>query len=75
MTIEEARAKLGEYRVLIDEVDRRIVERFARAHTDAPAFAHHYKALIPLEQPRPRPHLVCDSTHRTTWLSPSGHSL
>jgi chorismate mutase len=26
MTIEEARAKLGEYRVLIDEVDRRIVD-------------------------------------------------
>ncbi len=26
MTTEEARAKLGEYRVLIDEVDRRLVD-------------------------------------------------
>jgi chorismate mutase len=26
MTIEEARAQLGEYRVLIDEIDRRIVD-------------------------------------------------
>lgn len=26
MTIEEARAKLGEYRVLIDEIDRRMID-------------------------------------------------